>query len=183
MKNSLCIKSKTLKNWANTLDNNKLKKLELYCSKLSTFCLDHLEKLEHLEIHSQRLKELPSGIFELPNLKVLKLKNVPIEIFPEVVGHFCGIEQVMMIGGMLTEVTPSISKLTKLFHLNLSSNKLQSLPTLPLSLKRLVLDDNQFQKIPLNINQLGHLEFLSLEGNPFSNEDKMKLEKIYAISA
>ncbi|KAJ3361548.1 Glucose-repressible alcohol dehydrogenase transcriptional effector [Kappamyces sp. JEL0680] len=71
----------------------------------------------------------------------------------------------------LTSLPPIIAQLQNLQILNVTGNKLSSLPielSMVVSLRELLLYDNQLTFIPPEYGQLYQLEMLGLEGNPMS---------------
>lgn len=156
---------------------------------LSVIGLTHLEELE---ICRSSITSIPESITGLLNLKVLKLKANEFQEFPS---SLCDLEQLQELDlshNTLHRVSPSISKLTKLQvlklcdtglvgevceeigelaaleELNLSSNKLKSLPTTMnklMRLSKLNLSRNTFERAPEVISELKGLTILDISYN------------------
>jgi Leucine-rich repeat (LRR) protein len=68
--------------------------------------------------------------------------------------------------------------------MNLSGNQLSSLPFgfgQLKNLRRLNLDLNQFYKFPNLITSLPSLHHLSIDDNPFSDEEKARIQRVFHL--
>lgn len=103
------------------------------------------EKVVFLDLSKQKLKEIPSGVFELTNLEYLVLfKN------------------------KITEIPPDIGKLKKLRVLDISRNKIEVVPPeigQLTELRTLILNQNMIYALPPEIGNLKNLKSLDLWGN------------------
>ena len=103
------------------------------------------EVVEILELHREKLSELPEILRDFKQLKVLKLEK-----------------------NKLTSLPLWVSELQSLEVLSVEKNRLESFPECLLllpNLKELLLGDNLIDAIPLNIDTLQELEHLGLWGN------------------
>ncbi len=85
-------------------------------------------------------------------------------------------------GQGLTRLPPDITKLTKLNELSLKNNNLATFPTEILSMPTLItldLSNNQISYIPSEIANLKNLQSLKLTGNNLSEEEKVKVKKLF----
>jgi hypothetical protein len=108
--------------------------------------LTNLTSLQVLEISHTNIESVPDSLYNLQELKILKLNEVSIS-------------------GSLPE---AIVKITSLEILDLSRNLISSIPDNIknlTNLRRLYLELNKINSIPDSINKLHSLEILSLEGN------------------
>uniref|UniRef100_A0A674ASD2 poly(A)-specific ribonuclease n=1 Tax=Salmo trutta TaxID=8032 RepID=A0A674ASD2_SALTR len=75
----------------------------------------------------------------------------------------------------LCHIPPDIAKLQNLVYLDLSSNKIRSLPAelgnmVSVSLQELLLNNNQLRVLPFELGKLFQLQTLGLKGNPLAQE-------------
>jgi len=104
-----------------------------------------------LDLSGLDLSELPTELWSLRNLEVLKL----------------GIEY-LGIKNQLTQIPQEISNLTQLQTLDLSSNQLMTLPDSLIQLPKLhslSVVDNQLMTLPEWLGELTQLQFLNLSSN------------------
>eukprot|EP00095_Tigriopus_kingsejongensis_P008390 maker-scaffold9_size846264-snap-gene-3.8 protein:Tk08390 transcript:maker-scaffold9_size846264-snap-gene-3.8-mRNA-1 annotation:"ras suppressor protein 1" len=117
-------------------------------------CLLGIPGLEHLNLSSNQIKEIPLTISNLKSLKWLNLSLNAIQSIPSTFGN-----------------------LMQLFHLDLTFNELtdDSFPkqffTLP-NLKRLYLSDNLIQTLGSSITSLSTLQTLALRNNKLDRVTK-----------
>jgi internalin A len=89
-----------------------------------------LEHIEMLVLESNRLRELPSWIGELRNLRLLLLgHNRPGIVLPDVIGELSELSWLSLSDLGLEEVPIWVGALRKLQFLDLSENDLRSLPS------------------------------------------------------
>lgn len=157
--------------------------LEIQAQALTSLPKLDLPHLKSFSIHLSSLIELPSWIFQLPKLEVLKIKNSPLKSLPEF-GDNLAIRILQLSGLEIDEIPESIGKLKKLDTVDFSANQLSDLPDSMHDLKsvhRINLDKNQFQILPLWLDQLPALNHLSLDGNPLTEQEKNRLFKKFGI--
>ncbi|WP_372370398.1 leucine-rich repeat domain-containing protein [Candidatus Uabimicrobium sp. HlEnr_7] len=98
---------------------------------------------------SQYLKELPTEIWQLPNLTFLNLSSNLLTKLPSKINLLSNVTSLSLSYNELTELPPEIGGLSSLTSLNLSYNK--------------------FIKLPPEIGKLSNLRELYLSGNKFEN--------------
>ena len=105
---------------------------------------DLADSLEILNLSDNRLRSLPADLGRLTNLKVIFLSNNNFEEVPEILAD-----------------CPNLSMV------GFKSNKIRVLGenVLPLSVRWLILTDNQLAKLPKSIGRLQKLQKLMLAGN------------------
>jgi len=152
-------------------------------------------KLKTLNISNNYLIKLPSDIFQIPTLEVLRVSNNQIDdngipklitstrlkqldlrknhlsTIPEGIINLTELQVLTLQDNQITDLTADIQKLTSLTELNLNGNQIQSLPHQLLhltSLKKLYLDNNQIQSISSAIHRMQSLIELRLTNNNIS---------------
>lgn len=112
--------------------------------------IESLENLTDLEFDGE-LKQFPTEVFDLPQLRVLDIPNNAITSLPPEIGQLTQLTELGLRGNRLTYLPPEIGQLTQLTTLDLRYNQLTSLPP--------------------DIGQLAQLQSLSLSGKDFSDLD------------
>ncbi|MDB9836150.1 leucine-rich repeat domain-containing protein, partial [Flavobacteriaceae bacterium] len=128
--------------------------------------LSSLDVLKQLDLSDNKLKSLPSGLTKLSNLEILTLDRNPLEKINDV-DKFTLLEELSLKDCTLDETvfTNDLSSLVNLKQLDLSDNKLKSLPsrlTKLSNLEILILDGNPLKKIN-DIDKFTLLEELSAQ--------------------
>jgi len=116
----------------------------------------------------EQLTQIPLEVFELEQLKVLKLSNNALTSIPDSISRLQNLTELYLGGNQLTNLPDSITPLQNLTVLYLGGNKLTSLPesiTRLQNLTELYLRDNQLTALPDSITRLQNLTKLSLSGN------------------
>jgi Leucine-rich repeat (LRR) protein len=111
--------------------------------------LELLESCTELDLHENRLRELPTSISAMPCLQVLKLNGNMLGVLPPGMGRLhATLSTLELQDNQLTSLQSDLNKLTNLTSLQLARNYLVALPS-------------SFQKLTA-------LKELQLAGNPFS---------------
>lgn len=137
-----------------------------------------LKSLTSLNIQCPSLTEIPQEIFYLPNLNVLNLSgcgisslNFPIEVLSPLVELNLGRNK-------LKKFPSNIQQCKTLKGLYLADNQIDSIPRSIVELrglKRLNLDRNNITNVPNYVSQM-NISIFSVDGNPFSKEEKDRLQ-------
>lgn len=158
--------------------------LEGACEEFSCD-LSALKELNLLSIQLPHFKGVISPVFELPQLKNLKIDGTPLNeaSFNEIKIQV-DLRYLTIKNAHLKKIPEKLSKLTQIEEMNLSGNELSSLPDSFLNfkkLKRLNLDSNQFKIFPDKICLLPQLHHLSLDNNPFPEEEKHRIQRDFNL--
>ncbi|HRI33062.1 MAG TPA: COR domain-containing protein, partial [Saprospiraceae bacterium] len=131
-----------------------------------------------LDLSGSGLTELPREIFDLTNLKTLKLgkyrlpqKNY-IKDIPKDIGKLSDLEVLDLTDNQITTLPDEISKLKKLKRLVLSSNNFANFPLSICeleNLEELFIGNNYFSQLPREIQKLKKLHTLRLNSNKFKS--------------
>lgn len=127
--------------------------------------------LEKLNVSGNRLNRLPAMIFSMPQLKALKAASNELETLPSRVGEKCALEHVDLRGNRISNLPAQLLfRAVALKVLNISSNKLTSLPILSpheegRSLLELYASDNQLEPALNIIAGFSKLKVLHLAYN------------------
>ncbi|KAM0679916.1 hypothetical protein GINT2_001857 [Glugoides intestinalis] len=155
-----------------SLVNNNIKELQ-------PNLFNNLQKLEYLNLTSNKLTEFPSCVFDgLVNLKSLWLEDNNIkELQPNIFNNLQKLEFLYLSKNKLTEFPEGIlSELRSLQTLYLSKNEIKSFPiglfTSLKKLKILFLSKNKLTEIPPSILSLTNLESLSISSNNLTSVPK-----------
>ena len=137
-------------------------------TKLSSDMIMNKTNLQILELKSNKLKTVPEEIFQLVNLKCLKMDCNYIKEIP--VGLCDSLKQLEILSfydNILNKIPSEISRWKQtLIYLNLAENHLDSLPNeigQLTKLNSLHLEHNHFLYLPLSILNLGNLKELGLD--------------------
>lgn len=126
-----------------------------------------------------------SALFRLPNLTNLKIIETPLKTFLLPLGHNASpIKSLTIKDCNLSFIPEEISMLTQLSEMNLSGNKLVTLPHGFVDLhflSRLNMDNNSFVKFPELVKSMPKLIHLSFDGNQFPEEEKERIQREYHI--
>ncbi|WP_052823547.1 leucine-rich repeat domain-containing protein [Neotamlana sedimentorum] len=157
---------------------------------------------EILELNDLGLLEIPAQVFELKQLKILrlrrnKIKNIPTEIkcldqlielnlidnelesFPESLTSLKSLQILHLRKNKISSIPKSISNLKLLTHLNLGNNNLVSLPQEIGDLDSLIhlfVKNNEIKRLPSSIKKLENIKELMLNDNPIIYPPKEVLD-------
>lgn len=161
--------------------------LEIIGGNFSYFPPDisELKYLKKLTLVSTKISELPAEIFSLPHLEYLNLKNNRIESLPPLFENN-QIKELILGRNFITDeaLTTFFSVFKELMVLDLGHNLLSEIPESLFSLKelrRLNLESNQLKRLHPKLKNLVELSHLSLSNNPFSQEEKLQINRDYNI--
>ena len=143
----------------------------------------NLKNLEFFSITSTKIGLVSANVFNLPKLKTLKIKGGILEELEDLDEVSESLETIIIISNKLKSIPAAICGLPRLKTLDLTDNCLSSLPeTLgSLKLKRLILDKNEFTKLPACVEKISGLGHLSIDGNNFSKEEKQRICDVFSI--
>lgn len=126
------------------------------------------EKLEFLDISSNKLKQIPNEIRRFKKLKRLWISYNCIESVSECIGELKELEDLCICGNKLEKLPRSIGNIESLIKLDLYSNQLKEIPESIgnlKNLKELILYSNKLEAVPASIGNLKSLEVLDLSSN------------------
>ncbi|MBD2214339.1 leucine-rich repeat domain-containing protein [Nostoc linckia FACHB-104] len=115
-----------------------------------------------------KLTEIPSEVFEIKWLEVLKLRYNQITTIPEAITRLQNLTTLNLSGNQITTIPEAITRLQKLTYLDLSGNQITTIPEVITRLQKLTmlnLSGNQITTIPEVITRLQKLTTLHLSGN------------------
>jgi hypothetical protein len=142
--------------------------------------ISNLKNIIQLDLMSNELSEYPNIISELKTLKYLSLAGNQINSLPESINNLQNIEELHLFNCNLKALPKSIGNIKNLVYLQLTNNQLTALPESIGNLhniKRLHIENNLLTTLPESLKDLkDQLEFLLLQGNNFSEEEKAKIE-------
>jgi Leucine-rich repeat (LRR) protein len=157
--------------------------------------LGNLHKLEHLvlcrcdnDINLEtRITKIPATLKNLQNLKVLDLRNNPLQMFPSQLTELFKLEELHVSNCQLANLPDSFAKLQQLKTLDLSNNRFEVLPSCIMKLRnlcKLYLSDGCLQNLSGEIKNLVNLERLQLTSNelallPEGLFELVNLKKLY----
>lgn len=128
-------------------------------------------KVTTLDLSNQKLKELPTTIGTLSNLRVLNLNKNQLSTLPAEIGKLRNLSTLKLNNNQLVQLPNEITQLSKLLRLELNNNQLADLPTnidQLAKLRYLELNNNQLATFPTGITQLQELSSLLIAGNSFT---------------
>lgn len=127
-----------------------------------------LIQLKSLRISQTKITTLPDSLGQLTQLKSLDLSRNQLTTLPESLGRLTQLTSLNLSGNQLTALPDSLGQLAQFTELNLSNNQLMHLPE-PIGqltqLTSLDLSRNQLTTLPENIGQLTQLTELNLSSN------------------
>jgi len=150
-------------------------------------CVQRLEHLETLYLHSNAIKVVPEWIGKLKSLKNLDIEKNKIKQINSSIGDLTSLETLILAQNELTDFPESIGKLVNLKRLSLHSNEISKLPNSIKNLKNLSalnLNKNSLLELPGSIKNLKNLEVLDIRNNPIkelptSISELLSLKKLY----
>ncbi|KAJ2946502.1 hypothetical protein O0L34_g12550 [Tuta absoluta] len=122
-----------------------------------------------LQISEQKLKEIPSDVFNLCEiLRNLDLSKNKLAIIPEDLSKFKLLKQLKLDSNKLEVFPQSITNLKKLELLNISNNFIATLPpsfSSLTNLKQVYINNNRLKEFPRQLFGLTNLEVVELSNN------------------
>lgn len=127
------------------------------CYKNLDSALVNKDCVECLDLSKDRLKEIPSEIYEFKNLKTLILSKNKIK-----------------------HISDSLSTLTNLHYLDLSSNYIESLPAslATLHIDTLIMWDNPIYEFPNELSKWD-LKYLDLRAIQMNKEEQKNIKALF----
>ncbi|CAB3981647.1 malignant fibrous histiocytoma-amplified sequence 1 homolog [Paramuricea clavata] len=176
--------------------NHKLQVLKLFIDDLQIPKeLGNLHQLEHLVLcrcdndinPGTKITKIPATLKNLQNLKVLDLRNNPLQMFPLQLTELFKLEELHVSNCQLTNLPDSFAKLQQLKTLDLSNNLFKDLPSCIMKLRnlcKLYLSDGCLQNLSEEIKSLVNLERLQLTSNELTSLPEglfelVNLKKLY----
>ena len=141
-----------------------------------------------LSLESKGLTEIPSYVFDMPDLKILSLKNNRIRSIPSRdIAKLHKLVGLLLDDNQLTSLPDTIGTLKNLVTLDVYNNQLTSLPESIGNLKTLEnvsIRNNKLESLPESIGKLNNLGVLIIDGNrltslPESIGQLKKLRRLY----
>ena len=179
---------------AGVLDNMlELLELNLANNFLINVTLGNLSKLKYLYVNNNQLNQMPQLQSILPALTVLEIKNNDITSIT--VGYFISTPALMMLSLPFNKLTSfDAHYLSKLQHLNLKVNQLNSFPNISSctgTLESLIINNNKenMQSMDLslvfgnggNLKPLDNLKELNMERNYNLGQDNTVINTLLSV--
>ena len=142
--------------------------------------IKHLKNLRDLYLEYNHLKEFPPEITQLTKLREINISENEFASIPASIGKLDQLEELKLSGNRLTTLPPEIGNLSKLQYIGLSNNKITTLPQEFAKLQNLEylgFSNNELTKLPSEIYQLPRLKKITLYGNHFSHEEIKKINR------
>lgn len=117
------------------------------------------------------LEDLPTGFYQMYQLKELELKGIILNTFPAQLPNRSKMTRLSIDNYSFAEIPDSIQEWKNLDTLELKKGNLKNLPAglnKLQNLEALIIEDNSLEEFPIGILALSHLEELSLKGNKLS---------------
>ncbi|KDO34360.1 hypothetical protein SPRG_01496 [Saprolegnia parasitica CBS 223.65] len=149
----------------------KLRVLRVGCNLLEAFppAMDALTQLEICLAPHNHLQSLPASLARLPSLRVLDVSNNRIAALDSFDFRAAtGLREFKANRNLLSSLPASIASAC-LHDLSLSGNQFESFPLVACGmrhLKRLWMQSNKLQELPVEFGGLQTLEMVEFEGNP-----------------
>lgn len=129
----------------------------------------NLKSLSFLNLYFNRIKRMPSFLWELPEINFFSWGVSGVEELPEGVGNWKKLEWLSLVANHIEKLPEAICDLTQLRGMRLHKNRLTALPERIGDLQRLeqlTLYRNQLQSLPESFSRL-RLKKLNLAHNLF----------------
>jgi len=139
-----------------------------------------LYSITDLNLESNKISNLPDGIFECKNLTFLNLNFNLIEKIADPIVKLRKIETLLLQNNEFKEIPKSVYQLKNLKRLSLRANKITDISQDIKNLKKLNdldVSKNEITELPKEFYQLFELKKLELNSNQLTNLDK-KFEKL-----
>lgn len=143
------------------------------------------EKVVHLDLSKQRLKEFPLEILNFPNLEVLDLSRNRISLLPAEIGKLKNLRILNLSKNRFSILPQQIGQLEKLKILNLARNHIDHLPEEIIQLGNLEILNlyrNSVQNFPEGMGNLEKLKQLDLRGTIIPEEELENLKLALPIT-
>ncbi|KAK4393912.1 Plant intracellular Ras-group-related LRR protein 4 [Sesamum angolense] len=127
-----------------------------------------LSSLEKLDLHGNRITELPESIGDLLNLLHLDLRGNQLKSLPRTIARLVCLQELDLSSNGLSVLPETIGSLVSLKKLNVETNDLEEIPhTIGqcASLKELHADYNRLKALPEAVGRIGSLEILTVRYN------------------
>nr|XP_039247752.1 leucine-rich repeat-containing protein 40-like [Styela clava] len=124
-----------------------------------------------LDLHDNKLSQLPSVIGSLEVLEKLDVSHNELESLPSELSMLERLSTFLLHHNQISHLPDDIGQLSYLRVLNASHNKLQAIPRNLASMtdiQKLNFSNNQLESLPEEICQLSHLSYLDLNYNNLS---------------
>lgn len=128
-------------------------------------------RLTTLNLSINPLKELPEGIGQLEELRVLDVGNTPLSCLPDALCYCSNLTYLNLTLNRLASLPDRFSELRHLKYLNISGNRnkeLMSVVAKCTSLEVLIASDNSISTLPSEFCNLTKLRVLELANNELS---------------
>lgn len=123
---------------------------------------------DSLNLSKMRLTQIPEEVYDMKNLRVLKLYGNQIDSISPRIAELENLEKLYLGKNQLTHFPPEIGQLKKLKLLSAQYNDIQfltsSIGKLE-NLEQLILNQNQLKALPVEIGNLKNLKNLQLNFN------------------
>ncbi len=129
--------------------------------------INELENLEQLNLSYIKMKKLPEKLYELSNLKILRLYETEIEEISESIGKLKNLEELDLSCIKMKKLPDKLYELSNLKRLWLDYTKIEEISESIGKLKNLEqlgLNFTSIKKLPEEICRLSNLKILSLVG-------------------
>lgn len=145
----------------------KLEKLHLSHNRLRKFEIQGaFSSLDTLDLAHNQLAALPDDWSATPFLRHLYLSNNQLAQLPSTLGSCSWLKTLQLARNKLSSTPNYFTDLQRLEELDLSGNAFSRFPSLPVSLRKLNLAQNQLTHIPAAFFQTASLRYLELSHNP-----------------
>ena len=131
-----------------------------------------LKQIKVLKLRHNKIKIIPDSIVNLSNLSELDLSSNQLTKLPEYLGNLSNLTKLYLWGNKISNVPESLGNLSNLTTLFLGQNKLTHLPDFIGNLSNLTtlhLSSNQLRHLPELLGNLSNLTTLYLENNQLNN--------------
>jgi Leucine-rich repeat (LRR) protein len=137
------------------------------------------EKVYHLDLSKNKLKNFPMDILKFTNLRTLKLYKNKIDSIPNEISQLKNLRELNVGMNNLTKFNKAICELTNLEKLVLNQNEIEEIPVEIKNLKKLIhLDmwDNNLFVVPDEISELKEtLKIFDLQNIQFNTEEQKRI--------
>lgn len=145
--------------------------------------LDQLKNIAVLYLSNNKLKEIPTVVFELKKLRTLHLRGNEITSISPTINRLKHLNFIGLNYNPIHQLPSTLSENKQLKRVSLSNCKFKEFPmvlTKMPHIKVLELESNEIREIPREIGNLTQLTTLNLDGNPFTSIPK-EIGKLQAL--